>query len=108
MFYVMTYRVLAIPVTSFLSMVSLMSVVIDAVPMGITLSMVGGGTMLPMATRKSCPLVAVLAISLIIWMTIVWVMSQWGQQPSLPGDCVVLLGVKRDVIVLSADCIMPC
>ena len=75
MFSVMIYRLLAVLVMSFLSMVSLMSLVIDAVPMGITLSMVGGGTMLPMANRTSCPLVTVLAISLIIWMTIVWVMS---------------------------------
>ena len=26
---------------------------------------------------------------------------------SLPGNCDVLLGVKRDVMALSADCIMP-
>ena len=71
MFSVMTYSVLAVSVMSFPSMVSLMSMVIDAVPMGITVSMVSGGTMLPMATRKSCPLVTVLAISLVIRMTIV-------------------------------------
>ena len=51
MFSIMTYSVLAPPVMSIPSMVSLMSVVIDAVPMGITVSMVGGGTMLPMAIR---------------------------------------------------------
>ena len=43
MFSVMTYNVPAFPVMSVLSMVSLMLVVIDAVPMGIIVSMVGGG-----------------------------------------------------------------
>ena len=82
MFSIMTYSVLALLVMPVLSMVSLMSVVIDAVPIGITVSMVGGGTMLPMAIRKSCPLVmTVLAISLVIGRTIVWTMSQYGQQP---------------------------
>ena len=49
MFSVMTYSVLAVSVMSFPSMVNLMSLVIDVMPMGITLSMVGGCTMLPMA-----------------------------------------------------------
>ena len=75
MFFVMTYSVLAVPVMSIPSIVSLMSLVIDAVPMGIIVSMVGGGRMLHMAIRKSCPLVTVLAISLVIGMTIVWIMS---------------------------------
>ena len=81
MFSVMTYSVLAVPVMYCPSVVSLMSVVIDAVPVGITVSMVGGGAMLPMATRKRCPLVTVLAISLVVRMNIVWIISQWGQQP---------------------------
>ena len=77
----MTYRVLAVPGMSFPSMVSLMSLVIDVVPMGTTVSMVGGDTMLPLANRISCRLLTVLAISLVIFMTIVWIMSSWGQQP---------------------------
>ena len=44
---------------SFPSMVSLMSLVINVLPMGITVSMVGGGTMLPMligyAACFDCP-----------------------------------------------------
>ena len=80
-FSVVTYRGLAILVMSFLSMVSLRSLVSNTVPMGITVSMVGGGTMLPMANRICCLLLTVLAISLVIWVTIVWIMSQWGQQP---------------------------
>ena len=75
MFTPMTYSVPAVPVMSVLSVVSLMSVVIAAVPMGITLSVVVGVTMLPMAIRKSWPLVTVLAIPLVIGMTIVWPMS---------------------------------
>ena len=81
MFFVMTYRVLAVPVMSFLSMVSLMSLVTDVVPMGITVSMVGGSTMLPMANGICCPLLTLLVISLVIWMTTGWIMSLWGQQP---------------------------
>ena len=53
MFSVMTCRVLAVPVISIPSMGSLMSLVIDTVPMGITMSMVGGGTLFPMAKRKT-------------------------------------------------------
>ena len=64
---------------SFLSMISMTSLVILAVPMDITVFMVGGCTMLPMANRICCLLVAVLAIPLVIWMAIVWLMSQWGQ-----------------------------
>ena len=41
MFSLMTYGVLAVPVISALFMVRLMSVVIDVVPMGITVSLVG-------------------------------------------------------------------
>ena len=37
MFYVLTYRVLAVPVMSFPFMVSLMSLVVDVVPIGMTL-----------------------------------------------------------------------
>ena len=81
MFSLMTYSALAVPVMSTPSMVSLMTVAFDAVPIGITVSMVGGVTMLPMAFRKGCPLVTVLVISLVSRMTIVWTMSQWGQQP---------------------------
>ena len=78
MFSVMTNSVLAVPVMSFPSVVSLISVVIDAVPMGITVPMVGGGTMLPMATRKSCLLVTVLVFSLVIRMPTVWIIAQMG------------------------------
>ena len=75
MFPVVTYRGLAIPLMSFLSIASLMSLVINMVPMGITVSMVGGGTMLPMANRICCLLLTELAITLVIWMTILWIMS---------------------------------
>ena len=68
----MTYSVPAVPVMSIPFMVSLMLVVIAAVPMGITLFMVVGVTMLAMAIRKSCLLVTMLAIPLVIGMTIVW------------------------------------
>ena len=78
-FPVMNHSILVVPVISFLSMVSMMSLVINTVPMGITVSMVGDGTMLPMANRICCSLLTVLAIPLVIWMTIVWIMSQWGQ-----------------------------
>ena len=78
MFTLMTQSVPAVPVMSVPCMVSLMSVVIAVVPIVITASMVGGVTMLPMVIRKSCPLVTELAILLVIGMTIVWTMSQWG------------------------------
>ena len=74
MFPVMTHRVL-VPVMSFLSMVSLMSLVFIAVPMGITVFMEGGGTMLPMANRICCPLLTILLIPFVIWIAIVWFMS---------------------------------
>ena len=52
-----------------------MSVVIAAVPMCITLSVVVAVTMLPMAIRKSCWLVTVLVIPPVIGMTMEWAMS---------------------------------
>ena len=75
MLFPMTHSVPAVPVMFIPFMVSLILVVIPAVPMSITLSMVVGVTMLPMAIRKSCPLVTMLAIPLVIGMTIVWTMS---------------------------------
>ena len=74
-FTLLTYSVPAVPVMSISFKISLMSVVIAAVPMCITLSMVVGVTMLPMAIRKSCSLVTMLVIPLVIGMTMVWTMS---------------------------------
>ena len=74
MFTLVTYIVPAVLVVSIMFKISLMLVVIAAVPMGNTLFMVVGVAMMPMVIRKTCSLVTMLAIPLVIGMTTVWTM----------------------------------
>ena len=79
----MIYTAPAVPVVSSMFKISLLLVAIAAVPMGIILCMVVGAAMLPVASRKCCLLVTMVAIPLVIGMTIVWTVFRWVQKSQL-------------------------